>query len=299
MDHSSSLSGSALASDSSFERNHVIPSACFFWRAHVSSPTLAICREGGAPDAPRGGDLGAVPVGNVTYALGRQGVARVAASSSTLDRAPGIDEVVHHLADTRPSETPSQRATCSRGIIGWSVTRSSVRFSDRLTPKAAAACASRSGRGSDARFRLGDSVRSPPPGLPWELTVSSVWYELPTPREFAPEAKVPSFERVPRLHGDEAVIEVQVYAEPRRQPLLPDAGGQDQRGFGAARVVVPRYGPQPVVERPAPQGQALADHAERPAVVEGVMVASKRPLRWNSTRDRRPSMPGESDAARR
>ena len=30
-----------------------------------------------------------------------------------------------------------------------------------------------------------------------------------------------------------------------------------------------------------------------------VMVASKRPLRWNSTCERRPSMPGESDAASR
>ena len=75
---------------------------------------------------------------------------------------------------TRPSETPSQRARCSRGIMGWSVMRSSVRFSDGLTPKAGAACATRSGRGSDARLRSGDAVRGPPPGLPWALTVSSV-----------------------------------------------------------------------------------------------------------------------------
>ena len=113
----------------------------------------------------------------VTYS--GQRVAGVTALSSTLDKAPGVHEAVHHLAD-RPSETPSQSARCSRGIIGWSVTRSSVRFSDGLTPKAGAACAIRSGRGSDARFRLGDSVRSPPLGLPWALTSSSVWYELPT-----------------------------------------------------------------------------------------------------------------------
>ena len=29
------------------------------------------------------------------------------------------------------------------------------------------------------------------------------------------------------------------------------------------------------------------------------MVASKRPLRWNSTRDRSPSMPGDIEAASR
>ena len=41
---------------------------------------------------------------------------------------------------------------------------------------------------------------------------------------------------------------------------------------GLKGVVVPRDGPQPVVERPAPQGQPPpppADHAERPAVMEG------------------------------
>ena len=75
---------------------------------------------------------------------------------------------------TRICRTPSQRARCSRGIIEWSVMRSSVRFSDGLMPKVGAACTIRSGRGIDARFRLGDFVRSAPPGLPWELTVSSV-----------------------------------------------------------------------------------------------------------------------------
>ena len=49
---------------------------------------------------------------------------------------------------TRPSETPSQMARCSRGIIGWSVMRSSVRFSDGLTPKAGAAPTIRSGSGN-------------------------------------------------------------------------------------------------------------------------------------------------------
>ena len=88
------------------------------------------------------------------------------------------------------------------------------------------------------------------------------------PRRATPEAKVSSFERVPGLHGDEAVTEVPFLTEPRRQPLLPDARNQDQDGVGAAGVVVLRYGPEPVVERPATQGQSLADHAEVAAVVQ-------------------------------
>ena len=46
-------------------------------------------------------------------------------------------------------------------------------------PKVGAACTIRSGRGIDARFRLGDSVRGTPPRLPWELTVSRVKNLLP------------------------------------------------------------------------------------------------------------------------
>ncbi len=52
------------------------------------------------------------------------------------------------------------------------------------------------------------------------------------------------------------------------KPLLPDAGHQDQNGVGASRVVVLSNGPQPVVERPAPQCQTLAHHAEVAAVME-------------------------------
>ena len=37
---------------------------------------------------------------------------------------------------------------------------------------------------------------------------------------------------------------------------------------GPPPVAVLRYGPQPVVERPAPQGEALAHHTEAAAVVE-------------------------------
>ena len=41
-------------------------------------------------------------------------------------------------------------------------------------PKVGAAWTIRSGSGIDARFRLGDCMRSPPPGLPWVLTAFSV-----------------------------------------------------------------------------------------------------------------------------
>ena len=70
---------------------------------------------------------------------------------------------------------------------------------------------------------------------------------------------------------------------------------------GLKGVVVPRDGPQPAVERPAPQGQPPLPRRTTPNVRPSwrVMVASKRPLRWNSTCERRPSMPGESDAASR
>ena len=78
------------------------------------------------------------------------------------------------------------------------------------------------------------------------------------PRGATPGAKVPAFQRVPGLHGDVAIPEVPVLAEPRRQPFLPYARHKDQDGAGTSAVVVPRYGPQPVVERPATQGQALA-----------------------------------------
>ena len=59
------------------------------------------------------------------------------------------------------------------------------------------------------------------------------------------------------------------------------AGNQDQDGVGAAGVVVLGYGPQPVVEGAPAQGQALTTPKLRPSW--SVTVASKRPLRWNST----------------
>ncbi len=50
-------------------------------------------------------------------------------------------------------------------------------------PKADAASTIRSGRGMEARLRSGDSVRGLPPGLPWELTASSVKNLLPITHE--------------------------------------------------------------------------------------------------------------------
>ena len=56
-----------------------------------------------------------------------------------------------------------------------------ILFDDRrLAADAGAACAIRSGRGNDARFRSGDAVERLPPGLPCERTSSSVRYVLPT-----------------------------------------------------------------------------------------------------------------------
>ena len=92
--------------------------------------------------------------------------------------------------------------------------------------------------------------------------------ESEQPRGFAPEAQVPPFQGVPGLHGNVAVTEIVVDAEPRRPPKLPCAGRQDQDGAGTPPGAVLRYGPQPVVERPATQGEALAHHAEAAAVVE-------------------------------
>ena len=99
------------------------------------------------------GQLGAVPVGDVANALGRLGVAGVSPIAlASLIEAPSVSTRLRIIWLTRPSETPSQRARCSRGIIGWSVMRSSVRFSEGLRPKAGAACAICSGTGQRRPF---------------------------------------------------------------------------------------------------------------------------------------------------
>ena len=82
-----------------------------------------------------------------------------------------------------------------------------------------------------------------------------------------PKAKVLSFQRVLGLHGNVAVTEVPFPTGPRRQSLLPNTGHKDQnsRGGGCSRT---QLWTQAVVERPAPQGKALARHTEAAAVVE-------------------------------
>ena len=94
-DHISSLLGSALVSASSFDINHVMPSACFVCLSprldavpDVPPAAMLVDGEGRAPYALRRGKLGAVPVGDVANALGGQGVAGVAASAPALDKAP-------------------------------------------------------------------------------------------------------------------------------------------------------------------------------------------------------------------
>ena len=145
-----------------------LPSPCVDAVAHVSFAALAVGCERRAPYALRGRKFGAVPVGDVAYTLGGQRVARVAPFSVTL--GPQMLTRLRIIWLTRPSDMPSQRARCSRGIIGWSVTRSSVRFSDGLMPKVGTVCTMRWGWGIEARLRLGDSVKSLPLGPPCELT---------------------------------------------------------------------------------------------------------------------------------
>ena len=117
-------------------------------------------------------------MGDVANAFGGQGVAGVSPFAPRSTR-PHVSTRLRIIWLTRPSETPSQRARCLRGIIGWSVMKSSVRFSDGLTPKAGAACAIRSGLGMEARLRSGDWERGPPPGLLRETTPFSEKNGLP------------------------------------------------------------------------------------------------------------------------
>lgn len=96
------------------------------------------------------------------------------------------------------------------------------------------------------------------------------------PRDGVPAVPF-SFQRVPGLHGDLTVADVPLLVEPRRQPHLPHAGQEDRNGAGTSAAFVFGYGSQPVVERPAPQGQTLAHHAEAASVVERVGGAEAPP----------------------
>ena len=235
---------------------------------HVTSPALSVGREGRTPDAPRGRELGAVPVGDVAYALGGQRVAGVSPLSSSLDKAPGIDQGAHHLAyaPLGDAEPAGKVLTGDHRVVGQEVERPLLRRADAEGRRS---LCHPLGTGQRRPFTLRRCGETPSAGAAARAHLLQCAVGAADPRESVPEAKVPSFQRAPRLHGDEAVFEVQSLAEPRRQPLLPDAGHQDQNGVGAAPVVVLRDGPQPVVEGAAPQAQALAHHAEAAAVVKG------------------------------
>ena len=73
------------------EADHVSPDA--------PPPAMLVGGEGRAPDALGGGQLGAVTVGGVAYALGGQGVAGVAPFPVLLNQALRTHEAAHHLAD--------------------------------------------------------------------------------------------------------------------------------------------------------------------------------------------------------
>ena len=86
----------------------------------MTPAALFVGGEGGAPDALRGRELGAVPVRDVANALGGQGVAGVSPVSSLFDQAPGIDEAAHHLADTSlgDAEPAGQVLTGDHRVVG-------------------------------------------------------------------------------------------------------------------------------------------------------------------------------------
>ena len=214
----------------------------------MTPAALFVGGEGCAPDALRGRQLGAVPVGDVAYALGGQGVAGVSPLSPSLDEAPGVHEAAHHLADSsiRNAEPSGQVLAKDHRVVGDKVQRPLLSRADaecRRSPHHALG----TGYGRPLAFRrLGarpsTGAATGDHGLQREEAAAD------HPRGATPRAKVPSFESVPRLNGNVAVANVPVLAEPRRQPLLPHAGHQDQDGAGTSAVVVLRYGPQPVVE---------------------------------------------------
>ena len=109
-----------------------MPSACFVCRAHVPPPALAVGGEGRAPDASRGRELGAVPVGDVANALGGQRETGVNALPSTLDQAPRVHEAVYHLADPAlgDAEPAGKVLTGDHRVVGYEVERTLLRRAD-------------------------------------------------------------------------------------------------------------------------------------------------------------------------
>ena len=98
----------------------------------MTPASLFVGAEGCAPDALRGWKLGAVPVGDVAYALGGKGVTGVSPFAPTLDQAPGIDEVAHHLADPSlgNAEPAGKVLTGDHRVVGDKVERPLLRRAD-------------------------------------------------------------------------------------------------------------------------------------------------------------------------
>ena len=76
-------------------------------------------------------------MGDVANALGGQRAANVAAFAVTLDQAPGVDEVVHHLADApfRDAEPDGQVLTGDHRVVGDEVERPLLRLADAEGPR--------------------------------------------------------------------------------------------------------------------------------------------------------------------
>ena len=101
--------------------------------AHVPSAALFVGGEGGAPYALRGGELCAVPVCDVAYALGGQRVANVSPFPPALDQAPCVSTRLRIIWLTRPSETPSQVGKVlaeDHRVVGDEVQRPLLRRAD-------------------------------------------------------------------------------------------------------------------------------------------------------------------------
>ena len=224
----------------------------------MTPAALFVPGEGGAPYALRRGELGAVPVGHVANALGGQGVANVSPRFPLCSTRPQLSTRLRIIWLRRPSETPSQAGQVLTGdhrVVGDEVERPLLSRADaegRRSPHHPLGV----GNGRTLPLRRLGSRPSAAAGV-GAHRLQRVVRESEQPRGFAPEAQVPSCQRVSGLHGNVAVTEVVVDAEPRRPPKLPCARHKDQYGAGTPPVAVLRYGPQPVLERPPPQGQPL------------------------------------------
>ena len=210
--------------------------------SHVTPPALFVGGEGGTPDAPRGGKLCPIPVGDVANALVGQGVAPVATLSSLLDKPPCIDEASHHLADTplRDAEPCGKVLAGDHWVVGDDVQRPLLRRADAEGRRSLGHALRVGYRSPLALRRRGEGSSSSARCTPGDHVLQRVVRVPEQPRGLLPDAAVPSFQHPPGLHGDEEVPEIDSLAEPPRQPPLPHAGDQDEHDVGASAGVVLR-----------------------------------------------------------